>query len=63
MKEHRSWEGPSTRPRIEVDSTQQTLTQLTGAHRTIHIEENTLELLVGELQEQINELGLLNIVI
>jgi hypothetical protein len=46
-----------------VDDTHLALAQLTGTHKTIQIEVDALELLVGELQEQIQELGQLNIII
>jgi hypothetical protein len=39
------------------------LTQLTIGHRTLQIETDALEFPMGELQEQVNVLGYLNIVV
>jgi hypothetical protein len=50
-------------PRREAKSAMSPLTQLTLGHRTLLIETNAVEFPMGELQENFNALGYLNIVV
>jgi hypothetical protein len=59
-KDHMSREEPETRLRREEESTQSAMTL---GHRTLKIHMDALELPMGELHEQVNMFGHLNIVV
>jgi hypothetical protein len=63
VKDPKTGDDPSTTQRTVEASAQEALIQPSGEHHTIHLEAVTLELPVGELQEQIAALGQLSLVI